>query len=138
MSDTWRERVNIPLLRKGVEWVEEQASLSDSQSQWIQNSWVTPESDRVEQYDAASGCGSAYCFAGWVAAQRYPELADQATAFVNGQRLWSEDVAANELGLPNPYEARAFWKDGMPSLFHPRNTSEDIRRIAEELAGEKL
>ena len=37
--------VNIPLLRKAVEWVEEQAALPVAQSQWDQSAWLIPATE---------------------------------------------------------------------------------------------
>lgn len=135
----WRDNLNIPLLRKGVEWVEEQEALPVMTRQWMQDMWVTSEEDRVACLTGETGCGTAYCLAGWVAMQKYPELAEIDFAWVNGKYLRSSDVAAEELGLPGygvapeQYETSCLHK-----LFSPHNTAADIRRIAEELAGEKL
>lgn len=118
MTEQMNDRtVNIPLLRKAVEWAEAEAELG-SAGKWYQRDYI--------QVDAA--CGTRYCIAGW-------------TLHADG---WSdEDIdrtgetaahAAAVLGVPE--------FDGNPEkgahLFSDQNTIEDIRRIAEELAGERL
>jgi hypothetical protein len=76
--------VNIPLLRKAVEWAEAEAAKPAIDSQWVQGLWVSNPSDVAEELiedtplDEWSGtqyrqavaaiapehCGTAYCIAG--------------------------------------------------------------------------
>ncbi len=126
---TSKPEVNIPLLRKAVEWVESQEALPPETRQWMQSYWVTPEEERVGLLRHPRGCGTAYCVAGWIAAQKHPELAHTQSAVINGVLTYSSEVAMSELGL-SEYEDRG--------LFNGANTAANIRRIAEEIAGEKL
>jgi len=49
--------LDLPLLRKAVEWVQEQAKRPSGEREWIQGAW------RVSGLE----CGTAYCVAGYVA-----------------------------------------------------------------------
>lgn len=121
-------KVNVPLLRKAVEWVEEQAALPVETRTWFQGDWVVTEARRLRDHGHSAGCGTSYCVAGWVASQAYPELADSQSALVGDEVLYTSEVAAELLGLTS-YDHTLFWGG---------NSAADIRRIAEELAGEKL
>lgn len=131
------KNVNVPLLRKAVEWAEAEAVKPPELREWEQNWWVlTPEerARRVEvaqndpnYYDSrewaayikAPECGTCYCIAGFVAAQT-----DSGAV---GYQV--EAAAAEALGLD---------LDSAGPLFDCDNTIEDVRRIAESLAGERL
>jgi hypothetical protein len=117
--------INVPLLRKGVEWVEEQARLDPDSSQWHQSGWVTPEFLRVNIWDTEPGCGSAYCLAGYIGQLVDPRYEN--TAEVDGVHV--SEVAVKALGLDGT---------GPLELFVAQNTAEDVRRIAEELVGGPL
>jgi hypothetical protein len=135
------ERVNVPLLRKGVEWVEAEAEKPFIDSQWYQGSWVTNTELRAAQliYDVplrdytnekiqhvADHCGTAYCLAGYVGQlldERYVGTAKPEDA------IHVADFATDALGLTNEEADR---------LFFSGNTAADIRTIAEQIAGEKL
>lgn len=139
-----KTQVNIPLLRKGVEWVEEQAKLSWVEGRaWWQDNWQTPKQyvegfalmttppGHMSDFDRiAAGCGTAYCFAGYIGQLLDPRYAE--STWVDGLHVSS--FAARALGLeagPDP-SAEA------NRLFRATNTAEDIRRVAEEIAGEPL
>lgn len=124
--------VNVPLLRKAVEWAEAEAAKPPELCEWEQNWWslsvqvreqrryyddLTPEEQRA--FNKAPTCGTCYCIAGYVAAQ--------AGARVAGWGM--EDIATDLLGLDF---------DAARRLFYSHNTIEDVRRIAEEIAGERL
>jgi hypothetical protein len=47
---------DVPLLRKLVEWVEEQDKLPPEQKEWNQGEWI----------DRFAVCGTAYCSAGYI------------------------------------------------------------------------
>lgn len=141
--------VNIPLLRKAVEWVEVQAELPEIDREWAQESYLTPASNRAvalvygalrttDHWDLLSSaglrriaaqvaphCGTAYCVAGWVAVQVDPRYITRDT--VGG--IHCSGVAQKALGL-NDDQARM--------LFHGLNSADSIRRIAENIAGERL
>lgn len=143
--------VNIPMLRKAVEWVEEQDKLPKIESRWNQGQWLTdanvvlndaalealggpewfwsatysPQTLREKRKELEHLCGTAYCVAGYVAQlhdERYAVSAE-----VEGNH--SQDVARRVLGLS---------ADQADRLFYGENTAADVRRIAEEIAGEKL
>lgn len=128
--------VNIPLLRKAVEWAEAEAAKPAELREWEQNWWVlTPEerqrrreapysaeygdTERAAYYKAPE-CGTSYCIAGYVAAQQ--------GCTEHGFNVAA--VAADALGIDLAVAES--------SLFEGGNTIEDVRRIAESLAGERL
>jgi hypothetical protein len=128
--------VNIPLLRKAVEWAEAEAAKPAPLREWEQNFWYLPPEVRAERlekrgddfterereaYQKAPECGTCYCIAGYVASQLGHDFS------TSGWEV--EDVAAEALGLD---------LDQSDDLFDGRNTIEDVRRIAEEIAGERL
>ena len=130
--------VNIPELRKAVEWVEEQAELARRglPSEWDQALWVS-EVDRYNRQRNTDGnliipapCGTVCCVAGHVALEHGCYLdADDHFRAANGAEAFAPDVAEKVLGL-NQVDAS--------DLFDPSNTSADVRRIAEQIAGEPL
>ena len=124
---------NIPLLRKAVEWAESEALKPAELREWDQRQWVIPTSaDDPNAEDAkwhaevtaelrrekAPECGTCYCIAGFVASQVGPVKASTAAA-----------IASERLGLT---------ADASYKLFAATNSIEDVRRIAEEIAGERL
>jgi hypothetical protein len=137
MTDT--TQVNIPLLRKAVEWAEVEAAKPPELREWEQNWWVLTPEERAKRreyaeesgdpdyyapfevaaYYKAPECGTAYCIAGFVAAHE--------GSTETGMRV--QDVACDALGIYTQ-EAEA--------LFASQNTIADVRRIAEEIAGERL
>lgn len=127
----------MPLLRKTVEWAEAEAAKPAELCEWEQVVWkLTPDRRNrrphlynatiklyraIERaYNKAPECGTCYCVAGYIAAQtdRVPRYAEEC-----------EVIAAEELGVEWDEAAR---------LFHWENTIEDVRRIAEDIAGERL
>lgn len=124
---------NVPLLRKVVEWVEWQDQLTEGR-QWDQEWWFT---ERVEV--ESPWCDTVMCIAGkvalddgWVPTRQ--RSADGVTYYdnnvvKNGETRLVWDVAAELLGLDS---------DEADALFGGDNEAHDIRRIAEEIAGERL
>ncbi len=132
------ENVNIPLIRKVVEWAEAEAAKPAIDCRWYQadwsiNSWTqalrlvlanagTPMlaadfalATRIEPY-----CGTCYCIAGYVT-----HLAGDMDDLIGV----SDVIARNALGIT----------DGQADiLFNAFNTIGDVRRIAEDIAGERL
>ena len=106
--------VNIPLLRKAVEWAEAEAALGED-GRWVQ-AFVSSEKH----------CGTSYCIAGWVAAQD-TETGDPYDVPCGDPVRH----AADRLGIPHT-------DDEWNPLFHADNTIKDVRHIAESLAGERL
>lgn len=125
-------QVDIPLLREAVEWAEAEAAKPPELCEWEQSAWVTtfdPDeearwgawgtSTTREKMDRAPACGTCYCIAGYVAVQVGGPGADfRGSASVTGA-----------LGIT--------LEDG-GRLFRADNSIEDVRRIAEEIAGERL
>ncbi len=109
--------VNIPLLRKAVEWVEEQDALPIETRSWMQREIILPEAHRIHSHGHQPGCGTAFCIAGYVADQVRPGIG------------WEEaiPVAEQALGLPRGH-----------NLFMMTNSAKTIREVAERIAGERL
>lgn len=147
-----QQQINIPMLRKAVEWAEAQqleAQLNDMLgviSEWNQGVWIARD-------DETNECGTSYCIAGYIVIQagykpRWSEddtwsLAwGQESVYVsdkyNNTRLLISDVAARELGQTHECCCCCDECYLIDALFDGTNKAEDIRRIAEELAGEKL
>ncbi|MGH3499832.1 MAG: hypothetical protein ACRDQA_02845 [Nocardioidaceae bacterium] len=124
---------NIGLLRKAVEWVEEQDALAKrgEKSEWEQIAWFIPSGTRVPTFAAPQTCGSACCVAGYIATQTGAAWVDSDAVISpeSGEVVSAHDYAEERLGI-DPL--------GSDILFHSDNTAEDIRRIAEQLAGERL
>lgn len=132
--------LNVPLLRKAVEWVEEQDALDLSVAHhqallegspsyehdhgtdrwWNQQTWLK-----------ASDCGTAMCLAGFVVTLAgYEPTYDAAYCALPGKyKVTVSDTAQQLLGLSDLQAGR---------LFAPNNTAADIRELAEAYAGEKL
>ncbi len=111
--------VNIPLLRKAVEWAEAEAEKPPALCEWEQTVYVLPP-ERFELYGRSPECGTCYCIAGYIAAQADGPVVDEDTAGNRAQEL---------LGISD------FQSD---LLFDGCNNIEDVRRIAEQIAGEPL
>lgn len=123
--------VNIPLLRKAVEWAEAEAAKPPELCEWQQSMWITPRGDEpfsvpkyigtltTSQRGRSRECGTCFCVAGFVQFQ--------------ADGIVTEDVAdraAELLGLSGDAQTHP--------LFTAFNTIADVRRIAESLAGERL
>lgn len=141
--------VNVPLLRKAVEWAEAEAAKPWTLRQWRQQDWITNpkklalqtrdslgrfvKGGKVETKDAE--CGTCYCIAGWVATQvvgAEPVDATYWSAIVTtpeGKQDKVPVIAMKELGLN--------WRQA-DRLFAATNTIEKVREIAESIAGERL
>ena len=126
------QKVNIPLLRKAVEWAEAEAAKPPELCEWVQAWWRTaPDASegswewRVRngrhRWDAVARsheCGTTYCIAGYIAEQVAGRV----------ESGWSQ-IAQEALGIHALAASR---------LFDAVNTIQDVRRIAEEIAGERL
>lgn len=124
--------VNIPLLRKAVEWVEAEAIKPPDQSEWYQAAWRISDGYGIEVGNQlVSHCGTAYCVAGYVGQLVNPEYQ-------------KSDWLKNEGGTPVMHvstaakEALGLTTDQADRLFDAGNDVKDVRRIAEEIAGERL
>lgn len=124
----------IPLLRKGVEWVEEQDKLDPKIREWMQSEWTITSEFRVSEHGHPVECGTGRCLAGYLGYQIdpaafkddwvHPETGEYVDTYV--QRVMEIDDSGYEEG------------DIYHDLWAGDNTAEDIRRIAEEIAGQKL
>lgn len=127
--------VNIPLLRKAVEWAEAEAAKPPELCEWRQSYWVTPSTPEeaaqwgiwgsagtTAENGRAKECGTCYCIAGYVVATQIGPV---------GAGVSMTEEAARLLGLDDDC-------GGPGGLFSATNTIQDVRRIAEELAGERL
>lgn len=133
---------NIPLLRKMVEWVEEQDQLTENR-EWYQGNWVAVDLNGMPvnwwaDWEQAAGlhkvdyCGTAYCVAGKVAEMHGWESVEGSSRIYNkatGAFSGVGTVARELLGLTETQSHL---------LFAASNTAADIRRVAETIAGEKL
>ena len=120
------EELNVPLLRKMVEWVEGEATKPIREREWNQDSYV--------YRGVAFNCGTAYCVAGKIAIDAgwtpfYRRESSTSTERVekDGVVMDADDVAKRVLGLEDVW-----------GLFNAGNSSSDVRMIAEALAGEAL
>lgn len=136
--------LNIPLLRKTVEWVEEQETLPIQLREWQQGSWfrqVTEEELKyeygVELVANAPWCDTTMCFAGkiaWDAGWKpvWTSEHEAARCEKNGEIKDVSHVAAELLGIPHPED----WSD--IELFDAGRSAATLRYLAEDLAGEAL
>lgn len=124
--------VNIPLLRKAVEWAEAEAAKPPEVRQWDQGWWVTLPAERAEEFEVdEAACGTAYCIAGWTC-HAAGDVFDESR---------SECVSNLADGTHISYRARdllGISSSGAEALFYGGNTIADVRRIAESIAGERL
>lgn len=133
--------INIPLLRKMVEWVEEQEALQPSQREWYQGAWLSVSGKWTnEQLD---WCGTRCCVAGkiallegWEPAWDHPEARPIWTDYVkkDGEVRHVEAVAYEALGLDQLGELYEY----EIALFEGENNAAMVRAEAEALAGERL
>lgn len=125
--------VNIPLLRKAVEWAEAEAAKPFETREWDQTFWALPASPNdpnvcgnpfqsqavLDRLRGEVDCGTKFCVAGWIV-----HAAGEAVLYYDAATR-----AAELLGVTI---------DAADALFVADNSIEDVRRIAEELAGERL
>lgn len=149
---------NIPLLRKLVEWVEEQAQQPDDMREWRQWIWRGVMTDKILKmggdpnvaivhydtpleiveeyfpyaallYKQAVECGTAFCCAGRVASWADERYQFSSTVMIDGEPTHIATYAQRILGLNGDQAVR---------LWDSKNSAEDIRRLCEEFAGEPL
>jgi hypothetical protein len=121
--------VNVPLLRKAVEWAEVEAAKPERLSQWNQTWWAVES----QSLGRSTECGTCYCIAGFITSlqdvqQRPNEYTPDDIDFVrDGKPVDPAEAALEALGISHDH-----------GLFYAGNTIEDVRRIAEKIAGESL
>jgi hypothetical protein len=126
MTDSDRT-VNVPLLRKAVEWAEGEHALGfDSEGRpygaWYQGEWMVLSG---EDSEVTMHCGTSYCIAGYVAQTLEPRFAEG--AYVDDVHV--AEFARDALGITDLQASR---------LFHGSNKIRDVRQVAERIAGEPL
>lgn len=138
MSDTITP--NVPYLRKVVEWVEAEAKRTEDR-EWYQATWLVPGKEAATDFSQqVDFCDTACCVAGKVALlegwtpETYHDNISEGSRFTSnvlkgGEKRHVGHVASDALGLTDSEADR---------LFMASNTVEDIRAIAEEIAGERL
>jgi len=147
---------NIPALRKAVEWAEAQEALEPLRREWYQYDWVsTPvthaqllaereyglvrlsEAWEEKVSELATECGTAYCVAGYTVVELMGYDAPHGWVETDDGERHVANVAAEYLGIPL---LRNGERHSPPEghLFHGENSAAEIRRIAEDLAGERL
>ena len=108
--------LDVPLLEKGRDWVNDQAQLPLRESQWNQEDWVTTAS-----------CGTAFCFAGYVGFMLAGDALDHDTQKVtlnDGSEIHVAFFAQYWLGLNGDQER---------ALFYGGNEPGDINRAVDHL-----
>ena len=156
-----RPPLNVPLLRKMVDWVKEQSTLAEDDRDWNQEAWafrhhldqikldqdwIKLDQDWIKVLNAKRDvldpmCGTSVCVAGKIALDAGWDF-DFGDGDVSGRVAeWAkkgdeyqriEHIAMRELGIN---DAQADY------LFGSDNEAEDIEQIAEEFAeaaGERL
>lgn len=117
----------IPMLRRAVQWAEAGAAKGDGVGQWWQSEVYMTEGERVGHYGLAPGCGSSYCIAGWIVASHYG---------VDSPYQRPPDGLSGSMSAARVLLGLDAGKAG--ALFEAGNSIEDVRRIAEDIAGEAL
>ena len=136
--------LNVPMLRKGVDWVMEQNELADEDREWDQESWAfldRPARAAMAAQDRHDPmCCTSMCFAGYVA-----YITGWTFEFPNGLRMEGAEVARKD-GRVDSIATIAKRELGITdeqgdSLFNASNDADDIRYIAEVIvmeAGDRL
>lgn len=130
-----RPEVNVPLLRKAVEWVEAQDALGQDRSEWLQSNWFSRFDVTGLQTISNDYCGTKACVAGYISEiegwKPFFRVGEHATSIVFKDSLEGSayDVAREALGLTLGEADR---------LFDGSNSAHRVRVVAEEIAGERL
>lgn len=106
-------RVNVPLLRKAMEWAEVEATKPAEESQWNQLAYLSGTQRR---------CGTAYCVAGYVGQLLDARYADD--EFGGDLHQHVSNFAAEALGLSREMEV---------DLFAATNDIEDLRILTKAM-----
>lgn len=121
----------IPLLRKGVEWVEEQDRLDPEIREWVQGDWVVSEEERVSVNLHRPECGTGRCLAGFLGMQLNPQaFKDKWEAETEIGWHTVDTYVERKMGI-DPFHNGGYLWDG-------NNDAKSIRRIAENIAGQSL
>lgn len=147
---------DVPLLRKVVEWVEEQNKLPEIDRTWLQRTWraaseyyalhlamtlsnVSPDECRQIASTLEPHCGTAYCAAGYVA-HLDGVLSDDCTSSSYIVMPNHPDADEDgEISISTYAQERLGLTDNQATLmFNGANTAADVRKYAEAAAGESL
>lgn len=135
MSKALEPHVDVPLLRKVVEWAEVEAKKPFMERAWYQDAYYMRPGEHVfnpETEKSEIRCGTAYCIAGWTVAETLGP--DEAMNF-------SGDVVTSAGEFIRDCEERALEMLNISTdhgLFDCSLTIEEVRAIAEKIAGEPL
>lgn len=116
--------VNVPLLRKMVEWVEAEEQRSENR-EWDQTVWFDLRTNQA-------WCGTVACIAGKIALMegwKPVNVIKGGLVAKGGEQMLASRVAARALGITYS----DIWQ-----LFAEDLTAAEIRAAAEEIAGERL
>jgi hypothetical protein len=137
MNTALEPGVDVPLLRKVVEWAEVEAQKPFMERRWYQDAYYMKDGDTIynperDDFDVVR-CGTAFCIAGWTVAETLGageamnsggDVVDSKTGrFIRD----CEDRAREMLNISSDH-----------GLFDCGLTIEEVRRIAEKIAGESL
>lgn len=136
---------NIPLLRKALEWAEAEATKEDgvwNQNAWfqvngIEASWIYDDVMSEHLVVDPFSCDSSFCLAGNICALQGDKfLVDEGigVAFY----VVRSDNARREPVSVRAAELLGITREAAEALFDESNSIEDLREIAELIAGEAL
>lgn len=131
--------VDVPLLRKAVEWAEAEAAKPAEECGWYQASYVMPvrhgdgspvaffgeDDSMILKSEEINGCGTAFCIAGWV----YWQATGAIVLDSLGRAPDVDTFARKALGITSAQAS---------DLFSGCNSIDRVRSVAEEIAGERL
>jgi hypothetical protein len=117
--------LDVPLLRKAVEWVQAEAQKPPRESEWYQGEW------RAKGIEVGRTCGTVYCVAGYVAEVTGTEWGwpvGDCLSVVSESGQFASVIAQDALGLS---------EDEADELFDGDNTAKDVLRIARNICEER-
>lgn len=115
LDDRWPPAPNLPLLRKVMDWVTEQAGKHYGSSEWDQTMWV----------NGGAECGTSYCVAGYVCHVSGADFIDGENVAYQGRVTGAGELARQLLGLSHSESLR---------MFRGNNRLPDVRAVAAEVA----
>ena len=131
--------VDVPMLRKIVEWVEEQDKLPKLKRQWDQRDWfdnwqVEDAKENTGWYQfteigpATLDCDTKACACGYLA------VLNEATLSLHQNEVRFDGVSPMVYGA----ETLGIDYDEALDLFNGNNSAARVRAVAEQIAGEPL
>lgn len=128
-----RKELNVPLLRKVLEHIEDLALLNSMDEQWDQETWMRI----IQDEETREMCGTACCFGGWTCI-----LTGASPIFYKNSILVNGEYDSTQIVTPDMRIANvsdyAQWELGLSSgqaavLFGGSNSLETIRGYVEAL-----